>query len=213
MKFGPQAIRKPHRYSGSPRQCFSLHPDPPSPPWSLAKCFQTRQEHSHVLLKAPAVMVVHSGFYEIWLLGQSNFGATETSAQVCWRLREQLRPRHNLSRTLGAVFSHQWFVWFHNHKAFHWSYWSLYSYKICYIIIWQVLSKSLYIDSYQDTGITEMDSATGSNYLWDPGVDRDYLIIRNSHSVFPCSWSHALLPSFLDLCNLCWSSHTVFKHS
>jgi len=37
-------------------------------------------------------------------MGQSNFGAAETSAQVCGRLI--------------AVFSQQWFLGFHNHKAF-----------------------------------------------------------------------------------------------
>jgi len=85
---------------------------------------------------------------------------------------------------------------------FHRSYWSLYSYKICYIIIWQLLSKSLYIYEYGDTGIMELDSATGSIYLGDRGVDRHHLIIGNTHSIFPRSWSHALLPSFVDLRNL-----------
>jgi len=41
-----------------------------------------------------------------------------------------------------------------------------------------------------------MDSATGSIYLGDLGVDRHHLIIRNTHSIFLTSWSHALLPSF-----------------
>jgi hypothetical protein len=67
-----------------------------------------------------------------------------------------------------------------------------------------------------------MDSATGSIYLGDSGVDR-HLIIRNTHSIFSSSWSHALLPSFrrstqfvsilthsceafIDPCNLCGSS-------
>jgi len=44
-----------------------------------------------VLLKAPAVMEVDSGCYEIGLLEYSNFGATETSAQICGRLQEKLR--------------------------------------------------------------------------------------------------------------------------
>jgi len=129
------------------------------------------------------------------------------------RLREQLRPLHKLCGRLGAVFPHQWFLGFHNHKAFHRSYWSLYSHKILYIIIWHVVSKSLHIYTYRDTGITEMDSARGSTYLWDPGVDRHHLIIQNTHSIFPSSSSHALMPSFVDLCNLCGSSRTVVKHS
>ena len=40
----------------------------------------------------------------------------------------------------------------------------------------------------------EIDSATGSIYVGDPGVDR-HCIIRNAHSIFPSSRSHALLPS------------------
>jgi len=41
----------------------------------------------------------------------------------------------------------------------------------------------------------EMDSATGSIYLGDSGVDTHHLIIWNTPSIFPRSWSHALLPS------------------
>jgi hypothetical protein len=71
-----------------------------------------------------------------------------------------------------------------------------YSHKICCIVIWQVLSQALYLYTYRDIGITEMDSATGSIYLEDPGVDRHHLIIRITRSIFPSSWSHAILPSF-----------------
>jgi hypothetical protein len=50
--------------------------------------------------------------------------------------------------------------------------------------------------AYGDTGILEMDSAMGSIYLGDTGADRHHLIIqRNTHSIFPSSWSHALLSS------------------
>jgi len=69
MEFGPEAIRKAPRHSGSPRHCFKVLPDAPSRPWSFAKCSQTLQEHSHVHLKVPAVIEVHSGCHEIWLLG------------------------------------------------------------------------------------------------------------------------------------------------
>jgi len=72
---------------------------------------QTLQEHSQMLLKAPAVMEVHSVRYEILLLAESDFGAAETAAQLCGRL--------------GAVFSKQWFLGFHMHKAFRLSYSSL----------------------------------------------------------------------------------------
>ena len=71
-----------------------------------------------------------------------------------------------------------------------------YSHKICYIMIWYVLSKFLYIYTYGDTGIMEIDSVTGSIYSGDPGVDRHHHIKRNLHSIFPSSWSHTLLPSF-----------------
>ena len=42
-----------------------------------------------------------------------------------------------------------------------------YSHMIHYMIIWHVLSKSLYTNTYGDTGTTEMDSATASIYLQD----------------------------------------------
>jgi len=67
---------------------------------------------------------------------------------------------------------------------------------IRYITLWHVLSKSLYIYTFGDTGIMEIDSATGGIYLENPGVDRHRLNIQNTHSIFPSSWSHALLPSF-----------------
>jgi len=70
-----------------------------------------------------------------------------------------------------------------------------YGHKICYIIIWHVLSKSLYIYIYKDPGITEIDLATGSVYLDDPSVDRHHPFRKNTHSIFPNSRSHALLPS------------------
>ena len=44
--------------------------------------------------------------------------------------------------------------------------------------------------------ITEMDSATGSIYLGDPGVDRHHRIVRNTHCIFPSSWTYAPSPSF-----------------
>jgi len=89
-----------------------------------------------------------------------------------------------------------------------------------YVIIWHVSSKSLYIYRYEDTGMTEMASATESIYLGDPGVDRHHLIIRNTHAFFPCSWSHPCW-AFIDPHNLCGSSWpgipsyplTLFLHS
>jgi hypothetical protein len=60
------------------------------------------------------------------------------------------------------------------------------------------LSLSIYIHM-------EMDSATDSNGLGDPRVDR-HLIIRNTHPIFPSSLSYALLPSFVDPRNLSGST-------
>jgi len=72
-------------------------------------------------------------------------------------------------------------------------------------MIWHdVLSKSLYIYTYRDTGITEMDPATGSIYLDDRGVDRHHRIIRNTHFVFPRCWSDALCPSVYRSTHFVW---------
>jgi hypothetical protein len=60
-----------------------------------------------------------------------------------------------------------------------------YTDKIHHIIIWHVVSKSLYIYTFGDTGITAMDSASGGIYFGDPGVDRHLLIIRNTNSILP----------------------------
>ena len=56
------------------------------------------------------------------------------------------------------------------------------------------LSLNIYTDG--DTGITETDSVTGSIYLGEARVDRHHRIIRNTHSFFPRSSSHAPLLSF-----------------
>jgi len=43
--------------------------------------------------------------------------AAKMSAQVYRRLQEHLRPPHRLHGKLGARFSQQWFLGFHNNKA------------------------------------------------------------------------------------------------
>jgi len=48
---------------------FQGLPDAPRPSWCKAICSQTLQEHSQTFLNAPAVMEIHSGCYEIWLIG------------------------------------------------------------------------------------------------------------------------------------------------
>jgi len=64
--------------------------------------------------------------------------------------------------------------------------------------------------AYRDTGIAEMDWATGSIYLGDPRVDRHHLIKqRTTHCIFLSSWSHALLPSFHRSTQFVW----FLKHS
>jgi len=60
------------------------------------------------------------------------------------------------------------------------------------------------IYTYGDTVITEMDSATGSIYLGDPGIDRHHHIIQNTHSIVPRAWLHALLPSVHRSTQLVW---------
>jgi len=50
--------------------------------------------------------------------------------------------------------------------------------------------------AYGATDITDMDWATGSIYLGDPGVDRHHLIIWNTQSIILSYWSQACLPSF-----------------
>jgi len=79
-----------------------------------------------------------------------------------------------------------------------------YSHKISYIIIWHVLSMSLDIYTYGVKQITEMDSARGSIYLDDPGVDRHHLSIPNAHSIYASSGSHALLPSIRRSAQFVW---------
>jgi len=69
MEIGPDATYKPPRHSGRPHQYFQVRPDAPRPPWSYAKWSQTLQKNYQVLQKAPAVMKVYSGCYDIWLFG------------------------------------------------------------------------------------------------------------------------------------------------
>jgi len=145
-----------------------------------------------------------------WLLRYWNFGFAETSAQVCRRLPEQLRPLPKHCGSLRAIFSQQWFLdssgsygstttrhfIYHTHLC--------YSHTICYIIICLVLFMFLYIYTYGGTGTVEMDSATESIQLGDPGIDRYYHIIRNTSSFFPRSWSHAPLLSFHRSTHFMW---------
>ena len=143
---------------------------------NTSRCSQPPLELCNVLSDSARAF---TGCYKIWLLEYSNFGAAETTAQVCGRL--------------GTIFSQQGST---TTRYFVYHIRLCYSHNILYIMIWHdVLSKSLYIYTCGDEGIMEMDSATWSIYLEVPGVDRHHLIIQNTHSIFPSSWSHALLPS------------------
>jgi hypothetical protein len=64
---------------------------------------------------------------------------------------------------------------------------------------------SLYIYTYGDTGITEIDSATGSIYLEDPGVDR-HISLFEIHTVsFPALGLLHSCRAFIDPGNFCGS--------
>jgi hypothetical protein len=58
----------------------------PATPGACAKCSQSLEEHLHVLRKTPGAIHVHSGWFKIWLLRESNVGTAEASAQVGGRL-------------------------------------------------------------------------------------------------------------------------------
>jgi len=193
---------------------------------------------------------------------------------------------------LGATFSLQWFLGFHDNKAFGLSYSallqspdllhhnipciikvSLYMYTRSIWLqmvlefnlrstwrhqlweLWNALGgrcggKLLFLPSpfscvggnwwwqSSDTGITETKWGTVSINLASSGVDRHHHIIPNTPSIFPSSWSYALLLNFhkstqlvwfltdtsavfIDPCNLCsslwpgtsWYTLTIFLHS
>jgi len=65
-------------------------------------------------------MELNSECNNIWWIGWSNFGAAESSVQICRRLQDQLRPLHSSAGAfkLGTLFSQQCFLAFHNHKLF-----------------------------------------------------------------------------------------------
>ena len=111
----------------------------PGPPWTEEMCSQTPHEQCQMLLEAPAVIEMHSGWSNIWPIRQSNSGTAQTSAQVCRRLwgetetsdpalqetSREAQTSAQLGGRLGAVFSQQCILGFHKVKAFHLSYSSL----------------------------------------------------------------------------------------
>jgi len=159
---------------------------------------QIPQGISQVVLKATAVIEVHSGCNKIWLLEKSNFRAAETSVLVCGS------PLCKLCWGLGATFSQQWLLWLHHHNAFLFQICLCHSHKLCYIIWRHIISTFLYIHTYGDTGIMEMLSVTASISLEDPRVCRHHCIIWNTHSMFPSSLSHTLLPNIQRSMQFVW---------
>jgi len=77
----------------------------PVPPWSFAKCSQTVQEHSHVPPET-----THSDGDAFRMLRDLNIRIV-----IFWNNGDLCAGQ----RGLGSRFSHQWFLGFHNHKAFH----------------------------------------------------------------------------------------------
>jgi len=153
---------------------------------------------------------VQSGCYKIRQLAKSDLDRTETFAQVFKRPWEQLRP-HLISawnfnsswnchtRSVGNLmpYSHCSNSWRSTTtRYFVLGIHLIYIHMNCFIIICHVLSMTLYMNTFWDTGITEKDSATGSIYFENYCEDRHHLTIRNTHSIFPSSCSSAFLPSF-----------------
>ena len=60
-----------------------------------------------------------------------------------------------------------------------------------------------------DTGTMKMEPATESIFLGDSGVVRHHLMIQNTHSIFPSSWSHAMMWSVHCSTQFVW----LFTHS
>jgi len=84
-------VWKPHAHFPDPMVALSsasrYFKKLPGPPWVMHSAHRL-QEHSHVQLKAHAVVEAHSGCYKIWILGESYFGSAGTSGQITRRLRE-----------------------------------------------------------------------------------------------------------------------------
>jgi hypothetical protein len=59
------AIQTPLRDTGEYHQCPAIIPDTSRPPWSEEKYSRIQPVHFQMLLKATAVMEVHSGCYNI----------------------------------------------------------------------------------------------------------------------------------------------------
>jgi len=93
-----EATYKPSRHSGQSHQGCSVYQDPARHTWSRAMCSQTLEEHSQLLVKAPAVLEVHSECYDIWLTGYIHSGAAETSPGL-----------RKLSRAAETLY--RWSIW------------------------------------------------------------------------------------------------------
>jgi len=68
----------------------------PGPPGALQCALRLFKSILRCSWKHMQLWTWHSGCYKIWLIGESNFKAAVTSAQVCGRLREQLQTSAQL---------------------------------------------------------------------------------------------------------------------
>jgi hypothetical protein len=84
------------------------------------------------------------------------------------------------------------------------------SHKICYIRIWHVLFVSRCIYIYRDARIPEMDSATGSIYFGDSGVDRHHVIISNTLNLSQL-WVLCTLVELLQIQAICVDPYAIFR--
>ena len=92
--------------------------------------------------------------------------------KVCRRLREELRPLCKLCGRPGAIFSQQWILGFHNHKAFHLSYASLLKSQVSlHYNMACIISVSIYVYIRRDRGNRDRLS------------DGGYIAITSSHLI------------------------------
>jgi len=119
-------------------------------------------------------------------------GAAETSAKVCRRHREQLKPLRKLCGGLGAIFSQPWMLESRNQEEVHVSYLSLllsqdllHHTMACIIKV----SPYLYIRRYRDNRDGLKDTSAKCKMVWKSQLNNS--ATPNSHTDPPrCSQMH-----------------------
>jgi len=99
---------------------------------SILRCTWKHQQLWRCIQDATGMTIKLVSVSSWWDLGADQWETlrvAETSAQVCRRLWEQPRPLLKHCRSFRPVSSQQWFLGFHNHKAFRLSYFSLLQWK------------------------------------------------------------------------------------